>query len=132
MSLIRVTVCGRAATEPTMRDVNGSSCASFGVIADTGTKDEKGDWESLFLWVTVWGKKGESVTKHLKKGERVLVMGNYSQRLYKDKDGEIKIQNRVTAQDIEFLGGSQTQPKAATPASVTSTESLDSDDDLPF
>jgi len=105
MSLVRMTISGRATTDPTVRDVNGSPCTSFGVAAETGAKDEQGNWESIFLWVSVWGKKGDSIAKNLKKGERILVMGNYSQRLYKDKEGSTQIQNRLTAQDIDFLGG---------------------------
>lgn len=107
-----------------MRDVNGSQCASFGIAADTGTKDEQGNWESIFLWVSVWGKRGEAIARNLKKGERIYVSGSYSQRLYKDKDGETKVQNRVTAQDVEYFGAGQAQgqaPVADTTAAEPST-----------
>lgn len=128
MSLIRVTVCGRATTAPNVRDVNGSPCTSFGIAADTGTKDAEGNWESIFLWVSAWGKRGESIAKHLKKGERVLVMGSFSQRLYKDKEGNTKVQNKITAHDFEYLGGGQAQAQAA----ETGESEPEDNDTLPF
>lgn len=132
MSMIRVMVSGRAATEPTIKDVNGYPCTSFGVIGDTGTKDEQGNWESIFFWVSVWGKKGESVAKNLKKGERVLVMGGYSQKLYVDKDGAHKIQNRINANDVDFLGGGKAQGAAAEATAPTAAGEEESEDTLPF
>ena len=131
MSLVRMTVSGRAATDPTVRDVNGSACTSFTIAADTGTKDESGNWESIFISVSVWGKRGESIAKHLKKGERVLVMGNFSQRLYKDKSNETRVQNRISAQDVDYLGGGAkaAQPTQAAPGE---TPAPSEDDVLPF
>lgn len=122
MSIVRVMVCGRATNDPTIREVNGSSCASFGIAGDTGTKDEHGNYETAFFSVSVWGKKGETIARHLKKGERVLVTGAFSQRMYKDQGGESRVQNKIRAQDVEFLGGGQAKP----------TETSETSDDFPL
>lgn len=132
MSMIRMTVSGRAATEPTIKDVNGSSCASFGIIGDTTTKDDQGNWESIFFWVSVWGKRGESIARNLKKGERILVMGSYTQKLYVDKDGAYKIQNRINANDVDYLGGGKAQGGASDAPAPTAAGEEESEDTLPF
>lgn len=132
MSMIRITVSGRAATDPTTKEVRGSSCVSFGVIGDTGTKDDQGNKESIFFWVTIWGKRGETVAKYLKKGERVLVMGNFTQRLYKAPDAEAKIQNQITAQDVDLLGGGLPKDQAPAGQAAAPAASPDDDDELPF
>lgn len=122
MSIVRVMVCGRATNDPTIRDVNGSQCVSFGVAGDTGTKDEQGNYETVFFSVSVWGKTGEAIARYLKKGEKVLVAGAFSQRMYKDQGGKTRVQNKIRAQDVEFLGGGQAKP----------TDSSDPNDEFPL
>lgn len=136
MSMVRVMVCGRAATDPTIRDVNGTPCASFGVIGDTTAKDESGRYESIFFWVSVWGKRGDPIAKYLKKGEKVFVQGSMTQKLYKDQQGVTKIRNEIRAQDVEFLSSGRSQmadtTDGAQPDPPQAAPVQSSDDELPF
>lgn len=53
--------------------------------------NKKGEYEDLGgLWakVQLWGKRAEYLNKHLKKGCRVLVVGEYAQHWYTASKGE--------------------------------------------
>src|SRR5690242_6081012 len=46
-------------------------------------RKEKTEWHS----VAVWGKRGEGLSKLLKKGDRILVEGRLQTSSYDDRDG---------------------------------------------
>lgn len=135
MSMNQVLVCGRLTSDPTLRDVNGVACLSFGLATDTELKDENGKYTPMFYSVTVWRANAERCAKFLHKGEKVFVSGNLSQRTYVDNAGLSKQQNRITAHTVEFMGGKRQQTDEAVPPSATSTTqsaSADPNDELPF
>lgn len=56
----------------------------------------KENWETDWHDVTVWGKGAKPV----RKGEDVLVTGQYIQRKYQTKDGENRVVHEVAAFDF--------------------------------
>lgn len=54
--------------------------------------------------VTIWGPRGESLSKLLEKGERIYVEGRLQTSSY-DKDGEKRYSTEVVAENVIFCGG---------------------------
>lgn len=129
-------VSGRLTTDPTLRDVNGVPCVSFGFATDTELKDENGKYVSMFYSVTVWRANAERCAKHLQKGEKAFVSGNLSQRTYVDNAGVTRQQNRITAHNVEFMGGKKQMDAQNATVQNTAAQTPGSgggdDDELPF
>lgn len=110
---------------PNTTDVNGASCTTFNIVADSSRKDENGKYIPIFYRVTAWRKLGERCSKFLStKGESILVVGDFSQREYTDDAGQKRNQNQITANTVEFLGGRKQVQEQASPQADT--------DELPF
>lgn len=119
MSMNLLIACGNLTTDVSIRDVNGASCANFGLAVNTTQKGEDGKYLPMFYSVDVWRKRGETCAQYLKKGGRVVVAGELSQRPYVDKEGKDRVQNKITATRVDFQGGGKPLESSET-------------DDLPF
>lgn len=64
-------------------------------------------WENRPDWhtVIVWGKRGEALSKLLKKGSKVTVEGRITTRSWDGNDGTRHCATEIIADDV-FLGGS--------------------------
>ena len=96
------------------------------------------------------------MTQYLTKGKPVIVVGDYSDRIYQNKEGNCEISRDILANAIYFLPGSGENGNASSTAKTTETPSVqtkmeapkpttaeinvptqtnstnDDDDDLPF
>jgi single-strand DNA-binding protein len=63
------------------------------------TRQERTEWHS----VTMWGKRGEALSRFLQKGERVFVEGGLRTSSY-EKDGEKRYRTEVVATNIILNG----------------------------
>jgi len=61
--------------------------------------------EANFFDVAMWGKLGETCSKYLKKGSRVLVSGNLCKDIWKTAEGETKSNTYINAKEVNFLNG---------------------------
>lgn len=69
-----------------------------------GESKEKTEW----IDVVMWGKRAEGICPHLKRGEKIHVMGTYQTREWEDKNGNKRRSTEVNVGmkgDIKFLGG---------------------------
>ena len=58
------------------------------------------DWFS----VSVWGKQAKALASILVKGQEILVAGSFAAVPYKSKEGEEKVELRITRAEICFCG----------------------------
>lgn len=90
--MIPVTLIGNLTSDPELRFTpSGAAVASFTVAVSKRVKDEQGTWKdgpSSFVRCSVWRQYAEHVGDSLAKGNRVIVVGQMSQREYEDKQGE--------------------------------------------
>lgn len=89
----QITLTGRLTADPELRFTpNGKAVAIFTVADDYGHRDRStNEWVkdgSTFLPVEVWGHHAESCTENLRKGQRVVVVGEVRQRSYETREGE--------------------------------------------
>jgi single-strand DNA-binding protein len=102
-------------------------------IANNEFNDEKGqDGKQKPYWigVTSLNQRHFSMAQYLTKGKPIIVEGDYSDRIYQNKDGNCEISRDILANAIYFLPGSgengnnaattnAAQPTTATAAAPT-------------
>lgn len=76
---------------------NGDPLCTFSVASNSKVKGEQ-----VTTWVrcTIWGKRGEAISKYLSKGTKVAVVGEFTTREYNDKT-----YFEVNIQQIDLMGG---------------------------
>jgi single-strand DNA-binding protein len=121
-----LTVAGQLGKDAEVRFLpNGDPVANFS-IADSQGKDKDAIWWNCQLF----GKRAESLSQYLVKGQAVTITGSVSQRKYTDKNGQQRISTDVRVNDVSLQGGrkeSATQQFKQQPASKEFDDS-----DVPF
>lgn len=102
----KIIINGNVGKEPTVKDVNGKQYTSFSVGVYTG-KDKPTNWYEVMAY-------GDQ-TSRMAKGQKVLVMGRPTYRMWAEK-----VQLAVWADQVEYL--SKVEPKTEDAA----------DSDMPF
>jgi single-strand DNA-binding protein len=104
--LNRVMLLGNLGADPELKVTSGGQSVLKLRLATTesyldknNTRQERTEWHS----VTLWGKRGEALSKFLGKGERIFVEGRLQTSSY-EKDGEKRYRTEVIATNI-ILGG---------------------------
>ena len=112
--LNRVTLLGNLGADPELRVIAGGQAVLKMRLATTetyldksNTRQERTEWHS----VTLWGKRGEALSKILAKGERILVEGRIETSSY-EKDGEKRYRTEIIATNV-ILNGRGGDPGAA-------------------
>jgi len=144
------SITGNLGRDPSLRAINnGDPVLNLSVAVSRRAKVD-GQWQNVTLWVdvTLFGRRAEALHKILAKGMRVGATGELNLREYQARDGTTKHQLELIARDVEPLDkasearpqggarehrddfahggyGSQRRPPDAKFA-------IDEDDDIPF
>lgn len=103
-----ITVIGNTTADPELRyTASGVPCADF-TIASTPrvfdrTANKWRDGETLFMRCSIWREAAENVAESLRKGMRVIAVGNLVQRSWDDRDGN---KRTVVELQVEEVGPS--------------------------
>jgi single-strand DNA-binding protein len=98
--MLKVTVAGRLGRDAQFRTLqDGTGICSFAVAADVGFGEKK---KTYWVDVAKFGKGAEGLSKILRKGASVAVVGELGTR---EHEGKTYLQCR--ADDITILGGAQ-------------------------
>jgi len=106
---------------------NGDAICNFSV-ADSQGRDKPAIWWNCGLY----GKRAESLSQYLTKGQAVTVIGSVSEREWTDKEGNKRKSMDVRVNDIALQGGrrdAEPQQRQAAPAPA---QQEIADDDIPF
>lgn len=127
-----ILIVGNLTKDPIVRDGKyGKVC--FFTVAVSNRRSDKAD----FFNVKAGGKQADACERYLCKGRSVCVRGSVHLSEYAGPQGDTRYQLSLSASDVEFLRGKETEVPEASPASGAS-EPADSgyreieDDDLPF
>ena len=102
---------------------NGDAVLNFS-IADSQGKDKA----AIFWNCQLFGKRAESLSQYLKKGQAVTVSGSVTEREWTDKDGNTKKAMNVRVNEVALQGGrreEEAKPKR-------SNDFDDDSDQIPF
>lgn len=122
MSINRVVISGNLTRDPDLRSTaGGMPVLGFSVAVNDRRKNQQtGEWEDFpnFIGCTVFGKRAESLSRHLSKGSKVAVEGKLRWSQW-ERDGERRSKIEVIVDEVELMGGKGadkggTQPQAET------------------
>ena len=116
---------GNLGQDPEMRYTpEGESVTSFSVACSQG-KDKDGN-ERPPTWVRVdaWRRLAELTSQYLAKGSQVFVRGRLRVEEWTDRDGEKRFSIKVTADQVQFLGGGR-EASEQTPAPGAEDQAAD-------
>ncbi len=132
--MLKASVIGNLGSDPELKySANGAAFLRFNVASNGRVRDEAGNWKDETTWVrvTVFGQRAESLSNHLRKGQRVFVDGRLEARPWTGQNGQISAGLEVIATDCEFMSARNEdgqQPARTAPAGKND----DSLDDVPF
>jgi single-strand DNA-binding protein len=105
----RAILMGNLGSDPELRMTQGgkavlkfSLATSYSWQPESGPRQEKTEWHRCVMF----GKRAESLAKHLAKGSKVAVEGRISYGSY-EKDGIKHYTTDIIVDDLHFAGGSK-------------------------
>lgn len=105
--LNRVMLFGNLGADPEYRTTSsGTGVLKLRLATTERYKDNAGAWQDRTEWhrVTVWGKRGEALSRILAKGSTIFVEGSLRTTSYDDKDGVKRYTTEISATNV-LLGG---------------------------
>lgn len=123
-----ICLSGRAAKEIELRYTQSGKAISNGNIAvQRKFKNAQGEYDADFIDFCAWGKTGELMAEHIKKGEHFGLTGELQTRTWEKNDGtKVKVTEvNVTSFDFPI------RPKATQQTQNTNTGQTKASDD-PF
>jgi single-strand DNA-binding protein len=124
-----VTLIGRLTKDPEVRYTGESqmAVARFSIAIDRPTKGEK---QTDFPNIVVFGKQAENCERFLTKGKLVGIEGRIQTGSYTNKNGDKVYTTDVVANRVEFLEWGDKKEKADD--GIPEGFSAVNDDDIPF
>ena len=117
----------RLAADAELRSAGSAPVASLRLAVDAGYGDKR---TTLWLSASLWGARAEKLAPMLKKGGKINVVGELSQREYTAKDGSKANSLELRISEIEFAGPRAEATEApAQPAPAAAPELAD---EIPF
>jgi len=138
MSINRVVLTGNLTKDAELKQTSGGMAIVKMRLAvnDRRKNAQTGQWEDTpnYIDVTMFGSRGEAVSRFLGKGKQIAVEGKLRWREWESPNGEKRSALEVVADDIELLGGRDAgaaAPRAVSPASAEPADDFDGED-IPF
>jgi len=116
-----LTIAGTLGRDAELKYLNSGDAVCNFSIADSQGKDKATIWWAC----TIYGKRAESLSPYLLKGQAVTVVGHVTEREYTDKNGNERKVMDVRVNEVMLQGGR----KEAAPKKQ---EEPADDSDIPF
>lgn len=107
--LNQVVLFGNLGADPELRATPaGQSVLALRIATSRTFLDKSNVRQERTEWhrVSVWGKRGEALSKFLRKGDRVLVTGELQTQTY-EKNGEKRYATQIVAHGVYLTGKAQ-------------------------
>lgn len=140
--MIRFEAIGRIGKDAEVKDFGGNQVINFTIAVSEKYKDKSGNMQETTTWISVakWGNN-TALAQYIKKGDMIYVSGKPNNRAYLAPDGTAKVDNGITAFEIQLLGSKQEgaapaaqapQSHNAVPMTPAASFKEEDHDDLPF
>lgn len=105
MTFQQVTIVGNVGRDPEMNYTpQGIAVTKFTVAVNKVTgKGETRKEKTTWFRVSVWRDRAEVAAQYIKKGMKILVIGEIDVNAYTDKNGQPQATLELTANDFKFL-----------------------------
>jgi single-strand DNA-binding protein len=95
-----ISIVGRLGKDPELKATDsGNMVARITVAVKNAKADDSATWFNCQLW----GKKAEVVSEHLRKGQRIGLIGRIESEDWTDKDGNKRTSMLLKASDFFFV-----------------------------
>ena len=115
--MIHAVITGNLGADPELKYLPAGEAVLELRVAASSRQKVGGEWQEVTTWcrVAMFGKRGESLSKLLAKGERVCVRGALTVREFAKNDGTKGYSVDVRADEIELMGSKRdgAQPQSA-------------------
>jgi single-strand DNA-binding protein len=105
----RVVLIGRLTRDPELRQLpSGSSVCALRLACNSSRRDSDGEYQERanYFDVSVFGPRGESVERYMRKGGRIAIDGHLEWREWETAEQERRQAVEVVADAVLFLDGS--------------------------
>jgi len=129
-SLNKVQLIGHLGADPESRFMtSGNAVANFSLATNESWKSAEGEIKDKTEWhkIVIYGKKAETATEYMKKGQLVYIEGRLQTRSWEDKDKVKRYTTEVLCDTFTMLGRKSDNADAG-----ASAQASEQDDDLPF
>lgn len=125
----KVILSGNLTRDPELTETSsGVSVCRFSIAVN---RRVEGEQKADFYNITAWRGLAETISRYLRKGNKLLVIGNIELGEYEDRDGNKRTSINIVAQDVEFLTPKSQQTEDSTKKKPT-LQLFDDDSDIPF
>lgn len=133
----KVFLIGNLTRDPELSETNsGISVCRFGLAVNRRRAAGDGEPQVDFFNVTAWRNLAETVSRFVKKGNKVAVTGSIQVRNYEDNSGQKRTAVDIIANEVEFLNPKNASADddfaAPAPKKKPTLEAFDDDSDIPF
>lgn len=107
--LNRCEFIGRLGRDPEVSYAgNGNAVCRLSIaVGETWKQDGQKKERTTWVPLVAFGKLGEIMAQHLKKGEQVFVAGKFMVRKWQDNSGQDRFTTEVVVHDFQMLGGAK-------------------------
>lgn len=124
-----LTISGSLGKDSEMKYLNNGDAICNFSIADSMGRDKGTIWWNC----TLFGKRAESLSQYLMKGQAVTVVGTVTEREWQDKEGNKRKSMDVRVNDVALQGGRKDAEPQQERRQAPAPAPMDMDDsDLPF
>lgn len=111
----KVLLIGNVGGQPTLKTFdNGGKIVNFSLATNETYVNKQGEKVTNTQWHNISfniPKLAETIEKHVKKGDMLLVEGKINYREYTDKEGQKKYITEVIGESFKFMPTGKSQPK---------------------
>lgn len=106
------TFAGNVGQDPRMNSVNTQngpkSVLNFSLAVQKRTKDQQGNYETLWIDCAVWGDRADKLSQYITKGTKLAVSGSVDVDSYEGNNGFVP-KLTMMVNELTLQGGGQSQ-----------------------
>lgn len=100
----KVCLTGRITKDPEVRYTsNGLANLLFTVAVDRSVRDANGNRQADFISCVAWGQQCEFISRYVKKGNMLSIVGRIQTRNYQGTDNQMHYVTEVVVENVENL-----------------------------
>lgn len=133
----QVIIIGNVGRDPEFKYTpQGVAVADFSVaVTKVWGKGEERKEKTIWYNVTVWRERAETISQYVKKGMKIMVVGEVEARAYLDKNQQPRASLELTASNFQFLDSKSADsqgPREPAAASDNAGDMPEDVSDIPF